>query len=202
MTIPSELMDFTHIANATCTECVQRVKPGAPPKVTAPHQDRRHQRFARPSYLAESAYRNGSSDTIKIVDVTTETESQPGQPRSDRDAAFMVRYEARMRLPIIAAAVLPLVVVPGPASRTSPAPSYPVTPRTLARAVSAESVSIRQNPEASPDGDDRYRHSSARTQTTASVGDVDDRDDGPDQRDEDHLAGAHRVGSRHQRRME
>jgi len=31
MTIPSELMDFTHIANATCTECVQRVKPGAPP---------------------------------------------------------------------------------------------------------------------------------------------------------------------------
>jgi hypothetical protein len=28
MTIPSELIDFTHIANVTCTACVQQVKPG------------------------------------------------------------------------------------------------------------------------------------------------------------------------------
>jgi hypothetical protein len=31
MTIPSELIDFTHIANATCTACVQQVKPGTHP---------------------------------------------------------------------------------------------------------------------------------------------------------------------------
>jgi hypothetical protein len=28
MTIPPELMDFTYIANVTCTACVQQVKPG------------------------------------------------------------------------------------------------------------------------------------------------------------------------------
>jgi voltage-gated potassium channel len=37
---------------------------------------------------------------------------QPGQPRSQADAAFLERYEPRMRLPIIGAAVLPLIVVP------------------------------------------------------------------------------------------
>ena len=84
--------------------------------MTAPHQSRRHRRPARFSYLADSAYRNGSSDTIKIVDVTTETEPRPGLPRSDRDAAFMKRFDARMQLPIIVSAILPLVVVPGPDS--------------------------------------------------------------------------------------
>jgi voltage-gated potassium channel len=35
-----------------------------------------------------------------------------GQPRSDGDAAFLARFDARMRLPIIVSAVLPLIVVP------------------------------------------------------------------------------------------
>jgi voltage-gated potassium channel len=35
-----------------------------------------------------------------------------GQPRSDGDAAFLGRFETRMRLPIIVSAVLPLIVVP------------------------------------------------------------------------------------------
>ncbi len=36
----------------------------------------------------------------------------PGQPRSDGDAAFLTRFDTRMRLPIIVSAVLPLIVVP------------------------------------------------------------------------------------------
>jgi voltage-gated potassium channel len=37
---------------------------------------------------------------------------RPGQPRSDTDAAFVERFDARMRIPIIVSALLPLVVVP------------------------------------------------------------------------------------------
>jgi len=40
------------------------------------------------------------------------TEHGPGQPRSERDAAFLKRYDAGMRLPIIVSAILPLIVVP------------------------------------------------------------------------------------------
>jgi voltage-gated potassium channel len=50
------------------------------------------------------------------VDVYPEIERWPGQPRSEHDAAFLKRYEARMQLPIIVAAILPLIIVPGPAS--------------------------------------------------------------------------------------
>jgi voltage-gated potassium channel len=50
------------------------------------------------------------------VDVSPEIERRPGQPRSERDVAFLKRYDARMRLPIIVAAILPLIIVPGPAS--------------------------------------------------------------------------------------
>jgi len=46
------------------------------------------------------------------VDVLSEIEHRPGQPRSERDAAFLQRFGARMRLPIIVSAILPLVVVP------------------------------------------------------------------------------------------
>jgi len=46
------------------------------------------------------------------VDVTPETQPRPGQPRSARDAAFIQRFDARMRLPIIVSAILPLIVVP------------------------------------------------------------------------------------------
>jgi adenylate kinase family enzyme len=44
--------------------------------------------------------------------------------------------------------------------------------------------------------------SSGLTRTAPRVGDVDDRDDGPDQRDEDYLGCAHRSGACHQRRPE
>jgi len=46
------------------------------------------------------------------VDVTRDTGHRPDQPRSDRDAAFLKRFDARMRLPIIVSAILPLIVVP------------------------------------------------------------------------------------------
>jgi len=37
---------------------------------------------------------------------------QNGQPRSDADAAFLERFDHYMRVPIIASAILPLIVVP------------------------------------------------------------------------------------------
>jgi voltage-gated potassium channel len=46
------------------------------------------------------------------VEVISETRHQWGQPRSERDAALLQRFNARMRLPIVASAILPLVVVP------------------------------------------------------------------------------------------
>ena len=46
------------------------------------------------------------------VDVISAIEHRPGQPRSERDAAFLERFGARMRLPIIVSAILPLIVVP------------------------------------------------------------------------------------------
>jgi voltage-gated potassium channel len=46
------------------------------------------------------------------VEVAAKTEHRPGQPRSARDAAFLKRYDARMVLPIVASAILPLVIVP------------------------------------------------------------------------------------------
>ena len=41
-----------------------------------------------------------------------ETERRPGQPRSERDAAFLKRFDAVMQLPIIVSAILPILVVP------------------------------------------------------------------------------------------
>src|SRR6266576_6664758 len=52
----------------------------------------------------------GRSGTIEAVDVASETEHRPGQPRSERDSAFLDRFNARMQLPIIVSAILPLVV--------------------------------------------------------------------------------------------
>ena len=45
-----------------------------------------------------------SETAIETVNVTSETEHWPGQPRSERDAAFLERFDARMRLPIIVSA--------------------------------------------------------------------------------------------------
>jgi voltage-gated potassium channel len=46
------------------------------------------------------------------VNLTAEIEHRPGQPRSERDAAFLKRFDAAMRLPIIVSAILPLIVAP------------------------------------------------------------------------------------------
>jgi voltage-gated potassium channel len=46
------------------------------------------------------------------VGAASETEHRPGQARSERDAAFLKRYNAWMQLPIIVSAVLPLVIIP------------------------------------------------------------------------------------------
>jgi len=46
------------------------------------------------------------------VDVVSDGEHRPGQPRSERDAAFLKRYDTWMQVPIIVSAVLPLVIVP------------------------------------------------------------------------------------------
>ena len=44
--------------------------------------------------------------------ITAEIQHRPGQPRSERDTAFLERFDARMRLPIIVSAILPLIVAP------------------------------------------------------------------------------------------
>jgi voltage-gated potassium channel len=46
------------------------------------------------------------------VDVTSAAERQPGQARSEADAAFLKRFDAWMQLPIIVSAILPLIVAP------------------------------------------------------------------------------------------
>jgi voltage-gated potassium channel len=46
------------------------------------------------------------------VTAGTSAEPRPGQPRSGEAAAFLARFESRMRLPIIVSAILPLVVAP------------------------------------------------------------------------------------------
>ena len=46
------------------------------------------------------------------VDVVSDGERRPGQPRSERSAAFLKRYDTWMQVPIIISAVLPLVIVP------------------------------------------------------------------------------------------
>jgi voltage-gated potassium channel len=52
----------------------------------------------------------GPPDRLGPVDPAPEI--PPGQPRSAADAAYLERFDRRMRLPIIVSAVLPLVVVP------------------------------------------------------------------------------------------
>lgn len=46
--------------------------------------------------------------------MTSATERRPGHPGSEHDAVFLERFDARMRLPIIVSAILPLIVTPGP----------------------------------------------------------------------------------------
>jgi hypothetical protein len=56
--------------------------------------------------------RASRSGTIGTVDAAPETGHRLGQPRSERDAAFLKRFDARMQLPIVVSAIVPLVVVP------------------------------------------------------------------------------------------
>jgi voltage-gated potassium channel len=49
---------------------------------------------------------------ISDMDAAPATEIQPGQPRSEHDAAYLERYERWMRIPIIVSAILPLIIVP------------------------------------------------------------------------------------------
>jgi voltage-gated potassium channel len=46
------------------------------------------------------------------VEVAAETEHRPGQPRSERDAAILKRFNRWMQLPIVVSAILPLLIVP------------------------------------------------------------------------------------------
>ena len=46
------------------------------------------------------------------MDVAPATAPRPGQPRSERDAAFLERFDAWMQLPIVVSAILPLVIIP------------------------------------------------------------------------------------------
>ena len=46
------------------------------------------------------------------MEVAAKTEPRPGQPRSERDAAFLDRFNTRMQLPIVVSAILPLLIVP------------------------------------------------------------------------------------------
>lgn len=61
---------------------------------------------------ADSRARPGESGTIEAMHVAAEKQPRPGQPRSEGDAAFLKRYDARMQLPILVSAILPLIVVP------------------------------------------------------------------------------------------
>ena len=54
----------------------------------------------------------GRSGTIEAVEGATKTERRPGQPRSERDAAYLDRFNTRMQLPILVSAILPLLIVP------------------------------------------------------------------------------------------
>ena len=46
------------------------------------------------------------------MEVAAKTEHRPGQPRSERDAAFLERFNTWMQLPIVVSAILPLLIVP------------------------------------------------------------------------------------------
>jgi voltage-gated potassium channel len=63
-------------------------------------------------YLADRPAGTARSGTIETVDVTADAKRRPGQPRSERDAAFLKRFEAWMQVPIIVSAILPLIVAP------------------------------------------------------------------------------------------
>jgi voltage-gated potassium channel len=56
----------------------------------------------------------------RILVVQTPAEAPPrGRPRSDQDAELLKSFEARIRLPLIASAVLPLVIIPEPGEPVS-----------------------------------------------------------------------------------
>ena len=52
------------------------------------------------------------AEQTRTVDQTSAAGPRPGQPRSDQDAAALARFEHYMKLPVILAALLPLVIAP------------------------------------------------------------------------------------------
>ena len=67
---------------------------------------RRERGFGRSTSRAP---RNGK---ILAMDVAPEITPRPGKPRSDADAVVVQRFDRVMRIPIILAAVLPIIIVP------------------------------------------------------------------------------------------
>jgi voltage-gated potassium channel len=65
---------------------------------------------SREYVITRSTGAAGSPDRLGPVDAVPEI--RPGQPRSAADAAYLERFDRRMRVPIIVSAVLPLIVVP------------------------------------------------------------------------------------------
>jgi voltage-gated potassium channel len=65
---------------------------------------------SREYVISRSTGAAGSPDRLGPVDAVPEI--RPGQPRSAADAAYLERFDRRMRVPIIVSAVLPLIVVP------------------------------------------------------------------------------------------
>lgn len=47
-----------------------------------------------------------------FMDAVPPSKVEPGQPRSDSDAAYLATFDDRMRIPLIVSAVLPLIIVP------------------------------------------------------------------------------------------
>jgi voltage-gated potassium channel len=54
-----------------------------------------------------------------VVQTSPGAPLQRGKPRSEHDAELLTRFEARIRLPLIASAVLPLVIIPEPGAPVS-----------------------------------------------------------------------------------
>ena len=64
---------------------------------------------SRPSTIRVWCSHRGQT---RAVDPTSTSVPRPGQPRTEADAAVLVRFDKVMKLPIILAALLPLLIVP------------------------------------------------------------------------------------------
>jgi hypothetical protein len=195
------------MANARCTVRVQRTTPGR--ACAGCGQPVRLAGAAIPCSACGAKRAGRAIVSITAVAAGSRCRSHPAPPRHRRYHGPGTKLgHLGHPLPFT---LDPVLVVHG---LTSPAPRYPVTPvRSRGQYLRARYRPGRAGrithagreavlPLARPRRTVRVRadrYGSGPTHMAASVHDVDDRNDGPDQRDEDHLGGAHRVGSRHQR---